>query len=243
MRYPQSNAQRFLGPLAWLEAGRQLYARNLTAAIAIPLAALVPLAVLAAAALASGMVAGYLSGKAPGTMPELVTAATVEGYMGIISIVFLVLMPALVAGVLACFLDGIRGGKLTARHLRDGFRSWWACTWVVWLLECGTAVSIPLIPVLVGVPGIYALHTLMWLALLRIVDVRLGGVEALGFAWRTIQGNWVMLTLFTFIVMTLVTAGTVVIVGVVTVTPIIAGTLAAGYEALSEREPRGAQTA
>lgn len=236
MEDPPSNGPRFLGPLAWFDAGRRLYTRNLLPALLIPLAVFLPLTLLAAAALATGHVATCLSRALPGATPDLLPAALVETYLAVTSLLFLVLTPALVAGVFACFLDGIRTGKLTARRLGDGFRSWWSCTWVVWLLVSCSTISLPLIAVLIGVPTLVAAQALLWLALFRLVDARRGGLDALLFAWHVLQGRWPMLIIFTFLVTTLFTAGTVVLVGFATTTPLLLGTLAAGYEALREGE-------
>jgi hypothetical protein len=227
---------RILSPLAFLERGRQLFSHNLTRAMAIPLAAIGPLAAFGALAFAGPAVLLPTAEKALGHPPELVVGAIIEGYFGIVSITFILLMPALIAGVAACFLGGIRSGSLTADRLGDGFRNWWSCTWVVWLLECGTAVSMPLVAILIGVPGVYGLQALIWLALFRIVDRQQGGVEALAFAWRVMRSNWLMLTVSTFVMITLVAAGVLVVVGIATIVPVIAGALAAAYDDLSTRD-------
>jgi hypothetical protein len=236
MSHPYDDRQRPVNPLSWFESGRQLFLRNPLPAIALPFAVVGPLVLLGAAALAGTLAIELLADRVTGRLNELLTAAALEGYLGVLAVLFIAVMPALLAGVFACFLQGVRTGRLTADRLLDGFRSWWACTWVVWLLESAVGLSIPLIVVLIGAPCIYALHTLIWLALFRIVDKRQGGGQAILFAWRVMQERWLMLTFFTFVMMTVVMAGTLVLIGMILITPIATAALAAGYDALSQNE-------
>ena len=95
---------------------------------------------------------------------------------------------------------------------------------------------VPFFLVIVGIPAFFAVLGLLWLSLLRIVDERRGGMEALGFAWETMRGRRWMMLLFTLLMFALANAGAQAMwVGVLATTPIAMASLAAGYNDLSKR--------
>jgi len=148
--------------------------------------------------------------------------------------------PSVQGGVYACFLQGIRTGELKMDQLWAGFRRWWACTWVSWVLGGAAVICLPLVFLLIGIPLLFGLLTLHWLALFHIVDKGEGGIAALSFAVRVLRGRlWFMLvcTLIAFAVMSAGVAG--IYLGVLVTAPIADAALAASYDSLS-REQEGA---
>jgi hypothetical protein len=155
-------------------------------------------------------------------------------------LVWAVAVPALQGGVYACFLHGIRTGELKMDRLWAGFRRWWACTWVSWVLGVAILICLPLMFVLIGIPLALGLLTLHWLALFRIVDKGEGGMAALSFAVHVLRRRlWFMLvcTLIASAVMSAGVAG--IYLGVLVTAPIADAALAASYDSLS-REQEGA---
>jgi hypothetical protein len=218
----------------WVKAGWETFARNIAPAVAIPLVVIVPFIALFLAAYFGFIILMMLAG--PGGNP--IAALEFGGvFFGIVIIIFALVMPALTTGVYACFLEGVRTGKVTASHLGVGFRNWWACTWVTWVLNLVMFVCMPFAMILIGIPLVLGFATLQWLALLRIVDRRCGGIEALGFAWEAMTGRmWAMIA-FTLLIATIKLVGGVggYLIGLVVAAPIIFGALAAAYDGLSRR--------
>jgi hypothetical protein len=218
----------------WMKAGWKTFAGNIAPAVAIPLVVIVPYALLFLAAYFGFFVLVMLAG--PGRDP--IIALEFGGvFFGIIIVIFALVMPALIAGIYACFLEGVRTGKVTASNLGVGFRNWWACTWVTWVLNLVMLVCTPFAMILIGIPLYLGFATLAWLAVLRIVDKGCGGIEALTFAWDAMTGRmWAMIafTLFAFAVTTVGVAG--MYVGVLVSSPIGMAALAAAYTDLSRRQ-------
>ena len=219
----------------WFRSGWNLFVNNIAIAIGIPLLVVVPLAVF--------FFAGYLgfivtmavtTGSHHG--PSWVALAILGSLLGLLGLIFALVMPALLGGVYACFLQGIRTGALTADGLKVGLRNWWACTWVVWVMQLATLVCIPFAFILVGIPAILAVQTLGWLTVFRIVDKGEGGMEALSFAWNVMRGRFWMLLVFSFLVQILMNAGVAAVyLGVMATVPIGFATFAAAYDALSRK--------
>jgi len=108
------------------------------------------------------------------------------------------------------------------------------------VLGVATLVSLLFTPVLIGFPMLYGVQTLRWLALFRIVDRRIGGVEALAFAWEVLHGRLWMTMLFTFLMSLLTAAGAAGLgIGILITAPLGIGALAAGYHALSLKHRPG----
>lgn len=222
----------------WVKAGWDLFAENIGPAIAIPLVMLGPLAAFAiigyAAFIGIAIAADALGHAHGGVIVAILTGAV----FGLIGLFFALVMPALHVGIYACFLDGMRTGKLTAVKLGTGFRSWWACTWVSAVLGAAMIACIPFTFIIVGIPVFYGLFSLLWLALLRIADRRKGGLEALAFAWGTMRGRLWMMLLFTFLMNVLMSAGVqAMYLGVFVTVPIGMAALTAAYHDLSKRQP------
>ena len=217
----------------WVKAGWHTFADNIAPAITIPLLVIVPFVALVLAAYVGFIIAAMLAG--PGEDP---TAALKFGgiFFGIVIVIFALVMPALMAGIYACFLEGVRTGKVTASNLGAGFRNWWACTWVTWVLNLVILVCTPFAMILIGIPLVLGFGSLAWLAMLRIVDKGCGGIEAFTFAWDAMTGRmWGMIafTLFALAVMTVGVAA--VYIGVLVTWPIGTAALAAAYVDLSRK--------
>jgi len=223
----------------WIRAGWDLFVKNPAAAILIPLVMMAPAALLGAllgifGGLSFAAIFGGLGMRSHASWAMIAAAA---GVFGLLYLALALIMPALTAGIYACFLAGIRTGRLTAAHLGDGFRNWWACTWVVWVLDLAALICMPFVLILVGIPAIVGVVSLMWLSVLHIVDKGRGGAEALSFAWNVMRGRLWMMLLFTFLAFLLQSLGAIALyVGMLVTTPIMLGGLAAGYNALSKQE-------
>jgi len=217
----------------WMKAGWKTFAGNIAPAVAIPLVVIVPYAVLFLAAYVGFLITVMLAG--PGRDP--ITALKFGGiFFGVVIVIFALVMPALMAGIYACFLEGVRTGKVTASNLGAGFRNWWACTWVTWVLNLVILVCTPFAMILIGIPLVLGFGSLAWLAMLRIVDKGCGGIEAFTFAWDAMTGRmWGMIafTLFALAVMTVGVAA--VYIGVLVTWPIGTAALAAAYVDLSRK--------
>jgi hypothetical protein len=219
----------------WVKAGWEMFAKNIGPAIGIPLVVLVPVIVFVLFGYFGVIILAIMSDQHK-SGAGLLAMGLLGSLLGLALLVLALVMSALSAGVCACFLDGLRTGKLTTARLGAGFRNWWACTWVAWVLGLAMLLCLPFVIILVGLPALYAIHTLTWLALFRIVDQGRGGMEALAFAWNAMRGRLWMMLLFTFLVVTLMTAGvSTMYVGVLVTVPIGVAALAAGYEAMSKR--------
>jgi len=220
----------------WIRAGWDLFVKNPAAAILIPLVAMAPAALLGIFGYLA-IIAAVIAGAAGRGDVNWAAIAAGAGVFGLLYLALALIMPALTAGIYACFLAGIRTGRLTAAHLGDGFRNWWACTWVVWVLGLAELICVPFVLILVGIPAIVGVVSLMWLSPLRIVDKGRGGAEALSFAWNVMRGRLWMMLLFTFLAFLLQALGAIALyVGMLVTTPIMLGALAAGYNALSKKE-------
>jgi len=217
----------------WIKAGWELFVGNIGMAIVLPL--LVMGAGLALGLIAYGaLVVGVITGASEGHGFNWLPFSMMAGVSGFGCLALALVMPALGAAVLACFLDGIRTGKLSTARLDTGWRNWWACTWVVWVMGAMTLACLAFAAILVGLPALVAVATLSWLALFRIVDRGQGGNEAMSFAWNALRGRLWMMLLFTFLIGLLRSAGVVMLgVGVLITTPIAMGALAAAYNALA----------
>jgi len=219
----------------WVKVGWDLFAKNIGPAIGIPLVVLVPAIGSVLAGYSGVMILAVLSDqhKRGGALIAIEVLGVVFG-VGLL--ILALAMPALEAGTYACFLGGIRTGKLTAANLGAGFRQWWACTWVTWVMGLVTLLCLPFVIILVGLPLLCGIHSLRWLALFRIVDQGRGGMEALAFAWNAMRGRLWMMLLFTFLMVTLMTAGaSAMYFGALVTAPVGVAALAAGYEAMSKR--------
>ena len=129
----------------WIRAGWDLFVKNPAAAILIPLVMMAPAALLGAllgifGGLSFAAIFGGLGMRSHASWAMIATAA---GVFGLLYLALALIMPALTAGIYACFLAGIRTGRLTAAHLGDGFRNWWACTWVTWVLNLVALICMP----------------------------------------------------------------------------------------------------
>ncbi len=219
----------------WVSAGWALFLRDIPMAIAIPLIVLIPAVGFCVLGyfgfFALAIIAEEVSGM-PHLVPILMGALLGAGLL-----FFFLALPALQGGVYACFLQGIRTGKLTADDLWTGFRRWWPCTWVTCLLVGAAALCMPLMFLLIGIPLVLGLLTLHWLSLFRIVDKGRGGIEALSFAWCAFRGRpWIMLV-YTLLMFTLMNAGVAAMYfGVLVTVPIADAALAAGYDSLSKEQ-------
>jgi hypothetical protein len=224
----------------WIKAGWNLFANNIGEAVAIPLIVIAPMIVFFVGGYIGFIILVALGSAHRGAAP-LMAMVVFGGLTGLVALAFALVLPALWAGVLACFLDGIRTGKLTSVHLGVGFRHWWACTWVTWLLKLAGLMCLPLVLIVVGLPLLFLVSTVSWLALFRIVDRGCGGLEALDFAVAALRGHMWMVLLFTFIAWALGQAGLMgMYLGAVITAPIAIAALAAGYEALrGKTAPRG----
>ena len=220
----------------WVRASWNLFVENPAAAILIPLVMLVPAIVVGVAGFLGGLLMVAVVG---GDRAQPLMASIVVIFFGLVYLALALVVPALSAGIYACFRDGIRTRKLTAARLFDGFRSsanWWACTWVTGALGLAMAVCTPFVLVLVGIPALFAVSSLLWLSLLRILDRGQGGSEALSFAWNAMRGRLWMMLGFTFLMMVLQNIGVLAFgVGLLVTTPLAFGAYAAGYEAIAGR--------
>ena len=219
----------------WIQAGWKLFVGNIPTAIGIPLVTIIPTMFF--------FVLGYfgmvglviLSGEE--SAPPRIASIVLAAIMGTGAMLLALTMPALQGGVYACFLDGIRTGKLRADRFWTGFRHWWACTWVVWSVFAAMVLCLPFTLILIGIPVLLCLSTLAWIALFRIVDKGKGGMEAISFACEVMRGRLWMLVLYTFLVSLLKGAGVwAMYLGVVVTVPIGVAALAAGYDSLSKKQ-------
>lgn len=218
----------------WIQAGWRVFISNLSLAIAIPLVVVIPMMGLFVLGYFGVIVMAVLSDPEAGTPPILPIVAGAG--LGLVAFILALAMPALQAGVCACFLQGVRTGKVTADSLWDGFHHWWACTWVSWALGIAMTVCLPFTFILVGIPGLVALQSLGWLSLFRIVDTGEGGMDALSFAWQVLRGRLWMVLLSTFLIGVLMSAGAMgMYIGVVVTVPIGTAALAAGYDSLRKK--------
>ncbi len=215
----------------WVSSGWGLFLRDIPMAVAIPLIVTVPVIALLVASYFGSIVMIILSeSKGPNVVP--LVSGIVIGTMILLSGLAL---PALQAGVSACFLHGIREGKLNAVHIWAGFRHWWACTWVGSLTTAAVILSIPLLFILIGFPLLLGACTLYWLTLFRIVDKGRGGIEALSFAFRVVGSRMWPMLVYSLLVMTLMSAGMMAMyIGVLISVPIGYAILAASYDSLSK---------
>jgi hypothetical protein len=221
----------------WVSAGWALFRTDIPMAVAIPLIVLAPAIVFFMVGYL-GMVAMALLTEEGSGVPHLVPML-LGALLAAVALCLALAVPALQGGIYACFLQGIRTGKLTADNLWTGFGRWWACTWVTWMLGGAAALCLPLMLILIGFPLLLGLLTLHWLSLFRIMDKGRGGIEALSFAGRALRGRlWIML-LYTLLMFTLMNAGVpAMYFGVLVTIPIADAALAAGYDSLSkEQEP------
>jgi len=221
----------------WAKAGWALFLSNIPMAIGLALLAVVPgIAFFVFAYF--GMFGVAILADSRGNAPT-VLAILLVAILGLMLLALALAMPALKAGVYACFLQGIRTGKLSADNIWDGFRNWWSCTWVSWALGAATLLCLPLMFVLVGIPIALAIQSLLWLSLFRIVDEKRGGIEALSFAWGVLRKRGWMLLVYTFAVFVVMSfGGMTMYLGAVVTAPIGIAVLAAAYESLRrEQEP------
>lgn len=239
-RYCQSCGRSLASPApdvdigGWVQAGWRLFVNNIPVAIGIPLIVVVPMI--------GFFFGGYFGFLALAMLMEQdlhlpkIALIIVASMLGLVALLLALAMPALHAGIYACFLDGLRSGRLTAGNILAGFRQWWACTWVFWMLGAAMVACVPFMLILVGIPAYFAIFTMLWLSLFRIVDRRRGGAEALSFAWAAMRGRlWVML-LYTFLMFILMNAGVMgFYFGIVVTAPIATAAMAAAYDSLSRK--------
>jgi len=215
----------------WVKAGWDFFARNAAAAIGIPLV-VVPVIGFFIIAYVGFVITTIAASQITHAAAALAAAGA---FAGIVVLVLVLGLPALAGGVCACFLAGVRSGKLTAERLGAGFRQWWACTWIAWVLNLATWLCLPFMPLLVGILALFMVLNLWWLALFRVVDGGRGGIEALSFAASAMRGRlWAMLA-FTLLALTLMSAGiSAMYLGLAVTVPIGIAALAAAYDALSK---------
>lgn len=218
----------------WVQAAWRLFVSNIPAAIGIGLVAVVP-AVAFFVIGYFGMIAVVILADPSTHAPHGVIAIPIA-VLGLLVVGLACGWPALQGGVYACFLEGLRTGKLTARHLGTGFAHWWACTWVTWLLVAAMLACLPFMFLLIGIPLSLGLATLLWLSLLHIVDQGKGGVAALSFAWGVMRGRFWTMLVYTLLVSVLVNAGIMAMyVGLVATAPLGLAAHAAAYDALRKK--------
>jgi len=223
----------------WVRVGWDTFADNIAPAVAIPLVVIVPGIALFLAAYLGFIILFFILAMLAGPGGNPTTALEFGGiFFGIVIVIFALVMPALTAGIYACFLEGVRTGKVTASNLGVGFRKWWACTWVTWVLNLVMLVCMPFAMILIGIPLVLGFATLQWLALLRIVDRRCGGIEALAFAWDTMTGRMWPMIAFTLLIATIKLVGAVggYLIGLAVALPILFAALAAAYVDLSRKQ-------
>jgi hypothetical protein len=221
----------------WVKAGWALFLRDLPMAIGVSLLWVVPVIVF--------VVFGYFGtfGVAiladAGTDAPRALALLLGAILALLVVGMSVAVPALQAGVYACFLEGIRTGRLSPDKVWAGFRNWWACTWVSGTLWSVVLLCLPLMFILVGIPIAVGIVSLLWLALFRIVDTGRGGMEALSFAWGVMRDRLWLMLVYTLLVMVVMEAGVMCMyIGVVVTVPIGIAALAAAYDSVKrEREP------
>jgi hypothetical protein len=223
----------------WVRAGWMLFLKNVGAAVSIPLILIVPAiggAMLWYASFIFGAIVSGARHRGGDPMPIMMLIS-----FGALVLLGALLMPALQTGVYACFLRGIRTGSINADSLWTGFLRWWSCSWVSWVVGITTVLCIPLIFLfLLGIPLIVALFTVQWLALIRIADRGVGGMEALSFSFRVLHGRLWMMLLYSLIVITLMNAGLMAFyLGIIITMPIGIAALTAAYDELSERDDAG----
>ncbi len=225
----------------WVHAGWRLFADNIPMAVGLPLVLIIP--VFAFLMLSYFGAIGLAIMFDPKSHTPTIAPIILGSVLGTILVVGALVMPPLQAGVYACFLQGIRTGKLTAERFWEGFRHWWACTWVAGVLGLAMIVCLPFIFVLIGIPAMVGLGGLMWFSLFRIVDKGCGGAEALSFAWGIMRGRFWMMLLFMFLASLLMNAGAMAMyLGIVVTFPIGTAAFAAGYHALSKRQEEQTHT-
>jgi hypothetical protein len=160
--------------------------------------------------------------------------------IGLVVLVLVLFLPAIRAGIFACFLEGLHTGRMTTGKLWIGLRNWWACTWVSWLLGLALLICLPFNFILIGIPVSLGINTLLWLALFRIGEKGQGGGEALTFAWDALRGRFWPTILYTLLVSLMMGAGVMAMYfGVIVTIPLGIASLAAGYEALSKQSEVG----
>jgi len=221
----------------WVKTGWALFLSNIPMAIGLALLVVVPGIVLFMFAYFGAFGLAILAdakGDAPHVLGILLAAILV-----LMAMALALAMPALKAGVYACFLEGIRTGKLSADNIWAGFRNWWSCTWVSWALGTATFLCLPWMLILVGIPITLAIQSLLWLSLFRIVDEKRGGIEALSFAWEVMRRRGWMLLVYTFVVFVVMSfGGMAMYLGAIVTAPIGIAVFAAAYDSLRrEQEP------
>ena len=216
----------------WMKAGWALFLRDIPMAIGISLLAVVPIVAFVIFAY-FGMFGVLILADSKGDAPQ-VLAILLGAVLGLMAMALALVMPAIQAGVYACFLEGIRTGKLSAGNIWAGFRNWWSCTWVNWVLVPAIFLCLPFVFLLVGIPAILAVQSLLWLSLFRIVDKGQGGIEALSFSWGIMRARPWMMLVYTCLVFVLMNSGMMFMyLGALVTVPIAIGVLAAAYESLS----------
>jgi len=221
----------------WVSAGWAVFLTNIPVAVALPLLVVISTIGFFMLGYFGFFAVAILADEGVG-IPRLVPIG-LGAILAAIALLLAVTVPALQGGVFACFLQGTRTGKLTADHLGVGFRRWWACTWVTWLLGGAMMLCLPLMFILIGFPLLLLLYTLQWLSLFHIVDKGRGGMEALSFACECLRGRmWIMLV-YTLLMLVLMNAGVAAMyMGILVTVPIGYAALAASYDSLSrEQEP------
>jgi hypothetical protein len=197
----------------WVKSGVVLCLRNPLSALSIAVVIIALVVVPVLAMLVPGLL---LRQSVPrGDLYTIWQDAVRWAYFFIVVLV----VPAVGAGACACFLAGIRTGALTAYRLGVGFRNWWACTWVLWVIRMACLMPGWLIwwasdsSSMAAISGAISMllqlagFTVIWPAEFRIVDRQCGGWDALEFAFTFLRGRFWKMLLFTFLMGLLVYAG------------------------------------
>jgi hypothetical protein len=218
----------------WVQTGWRLFTGNVATAIGLCLLLVVPVFMTLGLLYFGGF--GLVFFSTPGPEVPKTGLVVVASVMGTGVLLLVLLLPAMRAGIMACFLDGMRTGKLTTGKLWVGFRHWWACTWVSWLLGLALLISLPFNLILIGIPISLGINTLLWLALFHIGEQERGGGEALAFAWNALRGRFWPMILSTLLVGLMMGAGAMAMYfGVIVTVPLGLASFAAGYDALSRQ--------
>jgi len=222
--------------IQWAKAGWALFVRDIPMAVGLSLVVVVPCAAVVIFCYFGFFGVAVLAD--PTTDAPVWLAVLLGGLVALLALAMSVVVPALQAGVYACFLEGMRTGRLSFDKIWTGFRNWWACTWVSGTLGSAALLCFPLLFILIGIPIVVGIVGLAWFSLFRIVDKERGGMEALSFAWRVMWERLWLRLVFVLLLMALMNVGVAgMYIGVFVTVPLAIAIFAAAYDTLGkERE-------